>query len=145
MRISDVKVDSSRIEAGDWVDEVPGFPDVRIKARGTGNNDYRTLRSRLIREVPAADRIGGLSDAAAERINIALLHQTILNDWEGFTEDDEKTPIKYSKSLALEWLIDPDMRAFRDAVAFAGDVVASRRKVSGEQAVKNSDGGSSGT
>lgn len=135
MKLSDMKVDSGRIESGDWVGDLPGLPSLRLKVRGTGNSTYRALQSKLVRAVPAAERIEGLSLAHQESIMTELLLQTVLVDWSGL--EDEAGEIKYSPERARELLLDPELRALRDAVATAGDIVANRRKSDLEQAEKN--------
>jgi hypothetical protein len=56
----------------------------------------------------------------------------VVLDVEGFTEDDETTPIKYTRELGKQLLLDPDFVKFRNAAAYAGEVVAQRRKAETE-------------
>jgi hypothetical protein len=57
MKLSAMKIDPALIEQGDWVENIPDLPGIRIKARGTNNSDYRALEAKLVREIPRAERI----------------------------------------------------------------------------------------
>jgi hypothetical protein len=132
------KVDSALIEQGGWVDDIPGFPGIRIKARGTGNSSYRALQGKLIREVPRDRRPAGvLSPADEDQINGKLLLETVVIDIEGITEDDEVTPIKYTRDLGEKLFLDPDFREWRVAGEYSGNIIASQRKVDEAEDVKN--------
>jgi hypothetical protein len=48
-----------------------------------------------------------------------LLLETVVIDVEGLTEDDDKTPVKYSRELGQQLLLDPDYRVFRAGAAYA--------------------------
>lgn len=137
MKLSSTVVDSAAIERGEWVDVIPGLAGVRIKARGTNNADYRNLESQLVREIPMADRILGLSTADQDRVTGTLLLETVILDIDGLTEDDETTPIKYTKELGSKLFLDPDYRIWRAAGAYAGSVIAERRKSVEAKEVKN--------
>jgi hypothetical protein len=128
MKLSAIAVNSAVIEQGDWVENIPDLPGIRIKARGTGNADYRLLEGKLLREIPRGQRVSGLSVADQDRITVKLLVETVVLDIDGMTEDDDVTPIKYTKDLGAKWLSDPDYRVLLQAAAFAGASVAERRK-----------------
>ena len=137
MKLSATKVDSALIEQGDWVENIPDLPGIRIKARGLNNADYRLLEAKLVREIPSADRLEGLKPADQDRIVGTCLLETVVIDVEGLTEDDEKTPLKYSRELGQQLLLDPDFRVFRAGAAYAGSVVAARRTADLGTEVKN--------
>ncbi|KGT75792.1 hypothetical protein MA20_31855 [Bradyrhizobium japonicum] len=137
MKLSAIKVDSKLAEQGDWVDNVPELAGIRLKVRGTHNNDYRVLEAKLTREIPKSDRVDGLSPETQDRIIGTLLLETVLIDVDGLTEDDEVTPVKYTRELGSQMLLDPDFRKFRDGVAWAADIVANRRKAVEALEVKN--------
>jgi hypothetical protein len=128
MKLSASKIDSALAEQGDWVENIPDLIGIRIKARGTNNTDYRILEGKLVREIPRADRIDGVSVADQDRIASTLLLETVVLDVEGFTEDDGITPIKYTRDLGKVWLFDPDFKVFQAGCAYAGSIVAQRRK-----------------
>lgn len=137
MKLSAVKNDSRLAEQGDWVDKIPNLPGVRLKVRGAHNSDYRVLEAKLTREIPRSDRIEGVKPAEQDRILATLLLETVLIDWDGMTEDDETTPIAYTRDLGKSLLFDPDARDFREGVAWAAEVVANRRKAEAGLEVKN--------
>jgi hypothetical protein len=128
MKISDLKVDSALAEQGDWVENIPDLPGIRIKARGTNNKDYRILEAKLVREIPRADRAEGVSPSDQDRIAGTLLLETVVLDVFGLTEDDGKTPITYSKELGRLLLLNPDFKVFQAGAAYAGSIIAQRRK-----------------
>lgn len=128
MKISAIKIDSALAEQGDWVANIPDLPGIRIKARGTNNNDYRVLEGKLVREIPRAQRAEGVSPQDQDRIAGMLLLETVVLDVEGLTEDDEATPVKYTRELGAKLLLDPDFKVFQAGAAYAGSIVAQRRK-----------------
>ncbi len=137
MKLSAIKVDSALIEQGDWVENIPNLPGIRIKARGNNNADYRRLEAKLVREIPLADRVEGGDADHIDRIAARLLLETVVLDVEGLTEDDGVTPIKYTRALGELLLLDPDFRVFQAGAAYAGNVVAQRRKKAAETETKN--------
>jgi len=137
MKLSATKVDSALIEQGDWVENIPDLPGIRIKARGTNNADYRMLEGKLVREIPRAQRVEGVSPEDQDRIAGRLLLETVVLDIDGITEDDDVTPIKYTRELGAKLFLDPDYRVWAAGAAYAGSVVAQRRKASAETETKN--------
>jgi hypothetical protein len=124
MKLSEAKIDSSRLEAGDWVKNIPDMGDLELKVRGLGNADYRRRQAALFRTLPRSGRAQGVIDPAdADRIEAILLVETVLVDWRGLIGDDDQ-PIPYSKEFAQKLLTEPDYRPFRAAVAWAASVVA---------------------
>lgn len=138
MKISAVKVDSARIERGVWVGNIPEMGDVELLVRGWNNVAFRRMQQELIRALPRAQRRGpALDPAVQDRITARCLAETVLYGWRN-VEDDDGKPIAYSKELALEWLLDPDMRAFFDAVTWAAMSVADETHEDREEMQKNS-------
>jgi hypothetical protein len=135
MKLSDIAVNPVLIEQGDWVDNLPDMPGVRIKARGLGNADYRKLEARLIREIPRARRLEGLAPTDQDRILGRLLLETVVLDVEGL--EDDSGPVTYSRQLGEQLLLDPEFQRFRAAAATAADIVAQRQKAETGADVKN--------
>jgi hypothetical protein len=124
MKLSDSKVDTTRIEQGEWVDRIPELEGVRFKVRGINNKDWRKLQGRLLDAVPRRNRVGNrLSPDEMDRMNAKLLLDTILLDWDGF-EDDDGNALPYSKDLAKTLLSDPAYQKVRDGVLWAAQFVA---------------------
>lgn len=138
MKLSAMQVDSALIEQGAWVDDIPELPGIRIKARGTNNKDYRVLEGKLVREIPRSERIEGVSPVDQDRIAGRLLLETVVVDVEGLTEEDGTTPLPYTRAVGERLLLDPDFRIFQAGAAYAGGVVAQRRKAAQETETKNS-------
>jgi hypothetical protein len=141
VKISDIRVDAAKIEAGDWVGDLtelfPGLEGVRLKVRGSGNADYRRLQAKKLRKVAAARLGPDKEQEAALQVTNELLAETILLDWDGILQEDGVTPLAYTKELSAQLLADPEMRIFREAVIYAGNLVASRKKETTETAEKN--------
>lgn len=137
MKLSSTQVDSALIESGDWVDNIPEMVGIRIKARGTNNSDYRILEGKLVREIPSQERAEGISPKDQDRIAGTLLLETVVLDIEGITEDDEITPVKYTKELGAKLFLDPDYRTWAAGAAYAGSVIARRRKAAAATETKN--------
>jgi hypothetical protein len=138
MKLSSLKVDPMLTERGDWVGNIPNLPGIRIKARGTNNTDYRKMEAQLVREIPKADRLEGVSPQDQDRIAGTLLLKTVVLDVEGLTEDDGTTPIKYTAELGAALLLDPQYREFQAGAAYAGGIVAQRATAATEEDAKNS-------
>lgn len=127
MEIKSIKRDASRIEAGEWVAGIPQMGDLRLKVRGFGSAAYEQAVGRRIRALPVGERErdGSPTPAAMKRITAESMHEAILLDWDGLTDDGEAVP--YDSAVALIWLTDPDFLHFRQAVDYAGRVVDNGR------------------
>lgn len=132
MKISSIRIDSARIEGGDWVGDIPGLGDLRLKVRGIDNRDYRRLHAKLLDGVgpDERDEAGKILEKVADDISAELLFKTVLLDWDGL-EAEASTPTApiaepYAKELAFQYLTDPDYAVFRDGVAWAALKVANR-------------------
>ena len=76
MKLNDVKVDSNRIEAGAWIDELSECPGLRLRVRGQGNKEWRKLQTKLLDAVPRKKRVNRLDYDEGERITNLLLLNT---------------------------------------------------------------------
>jgi hypothetical protein len=95
------------------------------------------MQQELMRALPRAQRRGVTIDPKIQdQINSKCMRETILFGWENIT-DDAGTPIPYDKDLAGEWLDDPDMRAFFDAVVWASMNVAEAVSEDQDETAKN--------
>ena len=138
MKLSALKVDAAQIEQGRWVEDIPDLAGIRLKVRGIGNTDYRRLFDRKVEAVPRAQRLRGLSPEDRDRIVGECLHEAVLLDWDGFTEDDDTTPLPYSAETAKALLLDPNFARFRAGVAWAGGLVAEEASADVADDAKNS-------
>ncbi|MGA0533569.1 hypothetical protein [Hansschlegelia sp. KR7-227] len=111
--------------------------DVSLHVRGLENVDARRLRNKLMNQIPFQMRRAGLSVDQPDRINIRVYRDAVLLDWKGLTEDDETTPIPYSKEMAERLLANP---IFREGVEYAASLVGETKD--GE--LKGLEGNSSG-
>lgn len=137
MDIAAFKRDASAIEAGRWIDDIPGFGDVRLKVRGLSSREFDYARSKLLRALPRneRDRDGTPLPDAANRCFALALHESVLLDWDGITENGEGIP--YDPMLAKKWLTDPDFEPFRDAVTWAARVADNEAAAVNEAIEKN--------
>jgi len=144
MELSNLTRDSARIEAGEWVGDLPGMGDLRVKVRGTGSKIYTSVVSRLGRAVPKGqrNRDGSLLPETSLRIAGEAIHEAILLDWDGLSEGGK--PVKFDKDLAKKLLTDPDYRPFFDAVVLAATIVENGRGELAEELEKNSERSSPG-
>lgn len=137
MKLSDIQRDVAVVEAGRWVDHVPGMGDLRLRVRGRENSDWRRLESALLAAVPRGLRDNGrIVPEESDRIISVLLRDAALLDWGNLTDGDGQ-PILYSKEAATKYLMEPDFRAFRDAVLWAASVVADGTAAAAGDVVKN--------
>lgn len=136
MKLSDIAVNAEAIEAGRWVPIGHIMPGVRLKVRGLENTDYRRLRNKLIADIPRAERLKGVDTITLEKINGHLLAETVLVGWDGI-EGEDGQPLPFSKSKALEVIIDPAFVVFRQAVEWAAGVVGEDDLIEAEESAKN--------
>lgn len=141
MKVSQFKRDASRVEAGEWVDGLPGLDGVRLKVRGLQSLAFSDAQARLQRQVPAHKRKedGSIDPALAYVIMGKAMQETVLLDWDGIEGDDGK-PLAYDADLATTWLTDVDYSHFAEAVMQAAAVVDRRARASSPdtgQAEKN--------
>lgn len=136
-KIVEHEVDTTKLEQGAWVEDIPDWDDLRLKVRGQGNRDWKRLQARLVEAVPRSKKLNGRIDPdEMERIMGQLLLHTSLEDW-GNLEDAEGNPIQYSKQQATIFLTDPRWVRFKEAVLWASGVVGDSRGESVEEAAKN--------
>lgn len=136
MKLSEIAVNAAAIEYGRWVSIGHIMPGVRLKVRGLENEDYQRLFNKLVTEIPRAERLKGPDAAVMRDITTRLLVETILIDWEGIDNDDG-TPLVFSKEKAREVLSDPNLIAFRKAVEWAAGVVGEDDLAETEATAKN--------
>lgn len=144
MEVSGLKRDSSQVATGQWVDDIPNMGELRLLVRGLSCPQARTLRDRKERKVDRSnrDRDNTILPATRDRILSEVLHEVVLLDWEGITDNGE--PVPYSKELAEKWLTDPDYTSFQDAVTWAALVVDRGSRDAQEVLEKNSNPPSAG-
>jgi hypothetical protein len=124
MKIGEAKIDPVKFEQGAWVDNIPEMGDLRLKVRGINNVSWRRLQNTLLAAVPRAKRVGGRIDPdEMDRITATCLRETCLLDWENL-ENDDGSPLPYSKEVAGKLLTDPATMRFRDAISWAASTVA---------------------
>lgn len=145
MEISQLKRDAREVDSGQWVGDLAGMGDVRLRVRGLTSQTVVAARSRKERAVPRAqrNRDGSLKVDAAIKVLGEVVAETVLLDWEGITDKGE--PVPYSAELAREWCTNPDFRPFLDAVVEAASVVDRGEADDAEDAAKNSPSPSSGS
>lgn len=152
MKFSEWHVDSKAIEQGQWVTLIPatdGKPQVRVLVRGYGNSDYNRRQSELLRAAEIKfGSSGGTPSEEYQRMDLVLLCETILADWEGFTEEDETAQVPegeprpektlpFSSERALKELSNPDARILRAIIESSARNVTTRRRQATEAAIKN--------
>ena len=116
------------LDAGEWVDNIPGHPGMRLKVRSKNIKAFETAHNSLLRGFSGT----GAEIIASDEYNTAagkLIAAHILVDWENALVVKGK-PVAYDRDLALKILTSLDNRkigdAFRNAVANASAEVADR-------------------
>lgn len=133
MKLSDIRIDAEAIEEGRWVENIPDMGDLRLKVRGFGNADYKRLQAKLTAALP---RVKRQDPAEGERIFAKLLVETVLQDWDGITGDDDQ-PVAFDKDTAAKFLADPSLAPFREAVMYAAALVGRENAETAEDDAKN--------
>ena len=130
MEVSGMKKNSVAIDGGDWVGDIPGMKDLRLKVRGSTS---RKVRKALADKV--SSNIDNQSEDNRDRVMAEVFAESVLLDWANITNQGEI--ISYDPSLALQWLSDPDMDDFFRAVEYASNEVSRRHKEAQGELAKN--------
>jgi hypothetical protein len=86
----------------------------RIKVARSGNLRYREAFRKAMLPYRQAMRAGILSEKIAEKVMTEVLADTVLLDWEGFTDGGKDLP--YSKENAKAMLGAEHLKDFRELV-----------------------------
>ena len=128
MKLSSMKLDVARIEAGDWVENIPDCGNLRIKTRGINCAEYRKMIDARLFALPKRR-----DPMEVQRVQTECLVAACLIDWNLTDEND--APIPVSGALAI--LTDPAYDPVRMAVAWAANQIAASNAETQEAAAKN--------
>lgn len=144
MDINSLKRDSAAIAAGQWVSDIPGLGDVRLRVRGLSSPIVVAVRGRKERKVPRdqRERDGSLTPEVGIQVFGEVLLEAVLLDWSGLTDNGK--PVVYDLEIARKWLTDPDFAFFADAVVWAAQIVDKGNADSQEQLEGNFEAPSRG-
>lgn len=144
MEISSLKRNAAAAAEGRWVGDIPSMPGLRLRVRGLSSPAAVACRRKKERQVERKDRErgGGFKPEIEQRIAREVLHEAILLEWDGLT--DEGAPVTFDADLAGQILLDPDFDAFAGAVTWAASVVDSDTVEDGDEQAGNSKRQSSG-
>jgi hypothetical protein len=142
--LKDIRLDSAKIDGGDWVGDIAGFPKLRLRVRGLNSLSYQSALARLARAVPRAQRDtdGALKSDGAWLLQGEALAESVLLDWSGVTEGGE--PVPFSKDKARELLCNRDFLTFREAVLFAAAKVGECEREAQDDILGKSETSSAG-
>lgn len=131
---------------GEWVDDIPSLPGVRVKVRSTNFKPYETGIQGLARRLGKKMN----TDQGMAQFNLAtgkVLAEHILLDWDLSGADDDiiitqhGQPLPFSADSALMVLTANDKhgigKAYRNGVEWAGDRVAERLRERAKEAAGN--------
>ncbi|WP_018390907.1 hypothetical protein [Ancylobacter sp. FA202] len=128
MNLSTIRTHAARIEGGGWVDDIPGFGDLRLKVRGITSTHARAAQKEALAgmgsEVPTPS--DGLTEAQASAVTGATILGGILLGWENLTGDEGEV-IAYSPEMAARLVNAPDLVALRAAILWAAGEVGKGR------------------
>lgn len=137
MDVTSFRRDRTLVQEGQWVEDIPGLGNVRLKVRGLSSIAAVSLRNRKERAVPSVERErdGSINTEAALRLMREVLADSVLLDWDNLTANGEEVP--YSLEQAREWMNDPKMMPFQDGVTWAAQVVDKGVAEQKEELTKN--------
>lgn len=106
MDINELAAYSAGAEAGQWVQNIPNMPGVKLKVLGGSSAAYKRAREAKFRAIPASDRSpeGIPSAVALEAAAREAMHEVALLDWAGVTVNGED--FAYDREIARK-LLDP--------------------------------------
>ncbi|WP_018389741.1 hypothetical protein [Ancylobacter sp. FA202] len=124
MNLSTIRTHAARIEGGGWVNDIPGFGDLRLKVRGITSTSARAAQKAALAGmgsvVPTPSE--GLTEAQASAVTGATILGGILLGWENLTGDGGEV-IAYSPEMAERLVNAPDLVALRAAILWAAGEV----------------------
>ncbi len=120
-------------EEGVWVDL---DTESKIKVARMGNKRYKEAFRRLTAPHKISIRNNNLNDDLAEQLLTQALAEGVLLDWEGMTLKGK--PLVYSQKTAIEVLMNPSLKDFRELVVSIASDMESYRQQEQEEVVKNS-------
>lgn len=112
MKLSNFAQDLSKAEDGVWVDLGDGL---KVKVARSGSARADAVIKRLTKPYQRQIYSGAAPDALLERLNAEHTAEAILVAWEGL-QDEDGVDIPYSKAKALELILNPVYRDFKDQV-----------------------------
>lgn len=123
MDISSLKVVADDIENGAWIDEIPEMDDLRLKVRGYSAKAYGEYLQKRLKLLPrsAKARDGSYLPAYIKPLADEAMLDVILLDWQNLKSDGNEVP--YSREIAEQFVKNPDLRAFRQAIEWAANAV----------------------
>lgn len=111
-------------------------PGVEVKIAAWMNNEHKELLQQLSVERAAevkAHADQGLPDdvGAVREINAEAIAKTVVRDWKGVTEGDEKDSpeVTYTWEACFELLMDVELPFYDDMIAMASSELNFRRHV----------------
>lgn len=137
MKVSALKVNSARAEAGAWVGDIPQMPGVRFQARGFNNKDDKKIQERELEKIPKRRRLrGNIKDDEQRAIMNIRLKECLITGWEGL-EDDDGAPWPFTPENMDIAVTNPDYDALRNGMIFCCGIVAEDEDEAGENDRKN--------
>lgn len=131
MDIDQLKSVSTQNQEGEWVDDLPTLPGVRLLMAASVSQSGMSHLGRQLRK----SEYQTIDEAPAEwldRMNAEALIMHALRDWEGFTQGDQ--PVQFSVETALQML---DVQPFVLAVMHASYQVDAKARERLEALAKN--------
>jgi hypothetical protein len=124
MKLNKVRIDTEKAVGGIWADWVEG---ARLLVARWGNPEHQAAM-----EAVAVENSGKQNaDELFEKAQQALAGEFVLLGWDGI-EDEDGTPIPYSKETSIEWLQDPELGDLYNTVKIIATRAENYRK--GEEA-----------
>lgn len=137
MKLNGLLVNSSRLEQGAWVGDIPEMGNLRLNVRGFGNREDKRIQAREIEKQPRALRARGkISDEAQDAIMNARLKGAILLGWDGL-EAEDGSPVVMTPELVDTILTNPDYGKLRIAIIWAASIVAEDEEEGAKVDAKN--------
>lgn len=136
MKLSKIEKANAAIEGGSWI-KSPVLPGVRHHVKGMACVEAQELRSKLIAQIPRAERLNGLSKMAEDAIELEILSQVIWLGSEGLTDDDKHPIILDTPEKRVALLDNPDLMLLRSDVRAASMLAGGAELGEAELDAKN--------
>lgn len=125
-----------KIEGGTWIDEIPEFPGLRLRVRGSESKLFKAELASILQEVPRKerDRNGRPTHDAYMKAQSVAAAKCLLLEWDGLESNGE--PVPYDQQLAKKLITHPRGKLI-DAVITAANIASIEAAAITEEIEKN--------
>ena len=121
MKLSKIENNLEKENEGVWL-TYDG--DIEVKIARFGNDRYQKIAEALYKPVKKQLQRGSLGSKRATELASKAVAKGIIVDWRGI-EDDDGNLIPFSEEKAIEFMLNPKLKDFKDWIANESQSIAN--------------------